>query len=100
MGLTPAASGSIRFGGKEIATTPTHIITRMGVALVPQGRQIFHTLTVEEYLTIGVRPTQPGERIALPRGPRPQAWRTRSCQGIVLDEAGEPAGRFRCRPIR
>jgi branched-chain amino acid transport system ATP-binding protein len=60
MGLTPAASGSIRLGGEEIAGTPTHVITRMGVGLVPQGRQIFPTLTVEENLTIGVRPTQQG----------------------------------------
>jgi branched-chain amino acid transport system ATP-binding protein len=61
MGLTPAASGSIRLDGVEITATPTHVITRMGVGLVPQGRLIFPTLTVEENLTIGVRPSTHGE---------------------------------------
>ncbi len=61
MGLTPAAAGAIRLDGVDITATPTHVITRMGVGLVPQGRLIFPTLTVEENLTIGVRPTTQGE---------------------------------------
>jgi len=61
MGLTPAASGSIVLDGVDITTTPTHVITRMGVGLVPQGRLIFSTLTVEENLTIGVRPSHQGD---------------------------------------
>jgi branched-chain amino acid transport system ATP-binding protein len=60
-GLTPAASGSILLGGVDITATPTHVITRMGVGLVPQGRLIFPTLTVEENLTIGVRPSSQGD---------------------------------------
>ena len=60
MGLTPAAAGSIVLAGVEITAAPTHRITRMGVGLVPQGRLIFPTLTVEENLTIGVRPSRPG----------------------------------------
>jgi len=60
-GLTPAASGSIVFDGVDITATPTHLITRMGVGLVPQGRLIFPTLTVEENLTIGVRSGRKGE---------------------------------------
>jgi branched-chain amino acid transport system ATP-binding protein len=60
-GLTPAASGSIVFDGVDITATPTHLITRMGVGLVPQGRLIFPTLTVEENLTIGVRSGRQGE---------------------------------------
>jgi branched-chain amino acid transport system ATP-binding protein len=56
-GLTPAASGSILLDGVEITATPTHVISRMGVGLVPQGRMMFPTLTVEENLTIGVRPS-------------------------------------------
>ena len=57
MGLTPAASGSIVLAGVDITATPTHLITRMGVGLVPQGRLIFPTLTVEENLMIGVDPS-------------------------------------------
>ena len=61
MGLTPPASGSIVLGGVDITTTSTHLITRMGVGLVPQGRLIFPTLTVAENLTIGVHPSHQGE---------------------------------------
>jgi len=60
-GLTPAASGSILLDGVEISATPTHLISRMGVGLVPQGRMMFPTLTVEENLTIGVRPSHQGD---------------------------------------
>jgi len=60
-GLTPAASGAILLDGVDITATPTHLITRMGVGLVPQGRLIFPTLTVEENLTIGVRPSRRGD---------------------------------------
>jgi branched-chain amino acid transport system ATP-binding protein len=59
-GLTPAASGSIVLDGIDITATPTHLITRMGVGLVPQGRLIFPTLTVEENLMIGVRASHQG----------------------------------------
>jgi branched-chain amino acid transport system ATP-binding protein len=55
MGLTPAASGSISFDGVDITALSTHLISRMGVGLVPQGRMIFPTLTAQENLTIGVR---------------------------------------------
>lgn len=50
LGLTPARSGSIRFRGERIqGLSPDHI-ARMGVALVPEGRQIFPNLTVQENL--------------------------------------------------
>ena len=60
MGLTPAAAGAIVLAGVNITATATHRITRMGVGLVPQGRMIFPTLTVEENLTIGVRAAAQG----------------------------------------
>ena len=60
MGLTPAASGSIVFDEVDITAAPTHVIARMGVGLVPQGRMIFPTLTVEENLTLGARPGSDG----------------------------------------
>lgn len=50
LGLTPARSGSIRFRGERIEDLSPDRIARMGVALVPEGRQIFPNLTVQENL--------------------------------------------------
>jgi branched-chain amino acid transport system ATP-binding protein len=50
MGLTPARSGAIRFAGVEVRTLPSHRIAKLGVGLVPEGRQIFPNLTVRENL--------------------------------------------------
>ncbi len=50
MGMTPARGGSIRFRGEAIAAHSSDRIARMGVALVPEGRQIFPNLTVRENL--------------------------------------------------
>jgi branched-chain amino acid transport system ATP-binding protein len=50
LGLTPPRSGSIRFRGERIDGVSPDRIARMGVALVPEGRQIFPNLTVEENL--------------------------------------------------
>ena len=55
-GLTPARSGRIVFNGNEITHLPPHTICRMRVSLVPQGRRIFSSLTVEENLAIAVCP--------------------------------------------
>ncbi|MEX0842242.1 MAG: ABC transporter ATP-binding protein [Xanthobacteraceae bacterium] len=48
MGFTPAKAGSLRFGGEEIRGLPPHRIARLGIGLVPEGRQIFPNLTVRE----------------------------------------------------
>ncbi|MDJ0805073.1 MAG: ABC transporter ATP-binding protein [Desulfobacterales bacterium] len=48
MGLTPARNGRIIFDGTEIHRLPSHAIARMGIGLVPEGRQIFPNLTVHE----------------------------------------------------
>ncbi|AWL92313.1 MULTISPECIES: ABC transporter ATP-binding protein [Bradyrhizobium] len=50
MGLTPARSGSIRFAGAEVRQLPSYRIAKLGVGLVPEGRQIFPNLTVRENL--------------------------------------------------
>jgi branched-chain amino acid transport system ATP-binding protein len=50
MGLTPAKSGSIRFLGRRIESLRPDRVARGGVALVPEGRQIFPNLTVRENL--------------------------------------------------
>ncbi len=50
MGLTPAAAGSIRFGGEDIRALPSYRVAQRGIGLVPEGRQIFPTLTTRENL--------------------------------------------------
>ncbi|MDD1530537.1 ABC transporter ATP-binding protein [Bradyrhizobium sp. WBOS7] len=50
MGLTPARAGSIRFAGAEVRLLPSYRIAKLGVGLVPEGRQIFPNLTVRENL--------------------------------------------------
>ena len=50
MGLTPARSGTIRFAGAEVRQLPSYRIAKLGVGLVPEGRQIFPNLTVRENL--------------------------------------------------
>jgi len=50
MGLMPAARGTISFEGQEIQSLPSYAIARLGLGLVPEGRQIFGTLTVKENL--------------------------------------------------
>ncbi|MCG8421839.1 MAG: urea ABC transporter ATP-binding subunit UrtE [Proteobacteria bacterium] len=54
MGLVTSASGSIRLDGRELAGTPVELRVRSGIAYVPQGRQIFPRLTVEENLRLGL----------------------------------------------
>jgi branched-chain amino acid transport system ATP-binding protein len=50
MGLTPPAAGSIRFAGVELAALPSYRIAKLGLGLVPEGRQIFPNLTARENL--------------------------------------------------
>jgi branched-chain amino acid transport system ATP-binding protein len=50
MGLTPASSGKILFSDQETQQLPSFKIARLGIGLVPEGRQIFPNLTVRENL--------------------------------------------------
>src|SRR5437660_4724056 len=50
MGLTPARAGSIRFAGREIRGLPAYRVAKLGLGLVPEGRQIFPNLSVRENL--------------------------------------------------
>jgi branched-chain amino acid transport system ATP-binding protein len=50
MGLTPARAGAIRFAGAEVRSLPPYRIAKLGIGLVPEGRQIFPNLTVRENL--------------------------------------------------
>jgi branched-chain amino acid transport system ATP-binding protein len=50
LGLTRARAGSIRFKGREIRALPAYRVAKLGIGLVPEGRQIFPNLTVRENL--------------------------------------------------
>lgn len=54
MGLLPAASGKIMFNGIDLTRTAPETRARAGIGYVPQGREIFPQLTVEENLRIGL----------------------------------------------
>ncbi len=63
MGLVPAARGSIHFNGAEITRAPSYDRVRAGIGFVPQGREIFPRLTVEENLLMGLATRPRGEPI-------------------------------------
>ena len=50
MGLTRASAGSIRFAGQEIRELPAYRVAKLGIGLVPEGRQVFANLTARENL--------------------------------------------------
>ena len=52
-GLLPAPPGSVAFSGQPIGGLPPHVIVRLGIAMVPEGRCLFPSLNVEENLLIG-----------------------------------------------
>ncbi|MBK1837134.1 ABC transporter ATP-binding protein [Azospirillum sp. YIM B02556] len=64
MGLIPRWGGGVNFNGRGIDRMPPHRVARLGVGLVPEGRQIFPTLTVEENLVA----------TAAARGEGPARW--------------------------
>jgi len=53
VGLRQVSSGQIAYRGKDITRSPAHEVNRMGISLVPEGRQLFPLLTVEENLLMG-----------------------------------------------
>ena len=63
MGLVPAKSGSLAFGGKDITTLTPYARARLGIGYVPQGREIFPRLTVEENLRMGLATKRRGAAI-------------------------------------
>ena len=66
MGLVPVASGSIAFEGRDLTRATSYNRVRAGMGYVPQGREIFPRLTVEENLLMGLA-TCPGGTPIPPR---------------------------------
>ena len=55
-GLIHAMAGGIRFNGRDIGNVPAHAIASLGLALVPEGRQLFPEHTVRENLNLAPIP--------------------------------------------
>jgi urea transport system ATP-binding protein len=65
MGVTPIHSGAILFNGEDISKAPSNVRAAHGIAYVPQGREIFPRLTVEENLLMGMA-TKPSRAAVVP----------------------------------
>lgn len=67
MGLLPAASGEIVFAGGDLRAQPPEARARFGIGYVPQGREVFPQLTVEENLQLGLGVRRNGTRTIPPK---------------------------------
>jgi urea transport system ATP-binding protein len=66
MGVVPAATGEVSFGGHDLTPARPYARARAGIGYVPQGREIFPRLTVEENLEMGLA-TRPRASSVPPR---------------------------------
>jgi branched-chain amino acid transport system ATP-binding protein len=55
LGLTAVSAGTVQVAGKDVTRWPSHRVARAGVGWVPEGRQIFAGLTIEENLLVSAR---------------------------------------------
>lgn len=60
MGLLPPTAGDVVLNGVNLAGRPAHEISRSGIGYVPEDRQIFRNLSVEENLRLGMHPAKAG----------------------------------------
>ena len=67
VGFTHTRRGTITFGGQQITDRPAYEIARLGIGLVPQGRKIFPTLTVQENMTLAASKKVRGDGWSLER---------------------------------
>jgi len=61
LGLVPPRSGHVYFDGEDIGKLPTWKRMRRDIAYVPEGRGMFHNLTVKEHLQMAARPGSDGQ---------------------------------------
>ena len=62
LGLSAPSAGTVRIHGLAMTAAKPHLVARQGIALVPEGRGIFATLTVREHLVMAARPGRGGRR--------------------------------------
>ena len=60
LGIVPPRSGHVYFDGQDISNLPTWKRMRRDIAYVPEGRGMFHNLTVKEHLQMAARPDSNG----------------------------------------
>ena len=86
-GLLPRPAAAVRLDGRDIGALPAYEIVKLGIALVPEGRRLFSSLSVEENLLVGAY----GRRIDGP-------WNLETRLSAFSDAAGAPprADRRRC----
>jgi branched-chain amino acid transport system ATP-binding protein len=73
-GLHDAATGDVVFAGERLLGAPAHAIVRRGIALVPEGRRIFPSLTVDENLRVAEDQHRRARRPAAPRWTRDRVY--------------------------
>jgi branched-chain amino acid transport system ATP-binding protein len=59
-GLLDPAAGTVRYDGADLRRVPAHRRVGLGIAMVPEGRRVFPSLTVEENLLVGARTGRKG----------------------------------------
>jgi len=52
-GLLPRPPSAVRLDGRDIGALPAYDVVKLGIALVPEGRRLFSSLSVEENLLVG-----------------------------------------------
>ncbi|MBB5389871.1 MULTISPECIES: urea ABC transporter ATP-binding subunit UrtE [unclassified Herbaspirillum] len=67
MGVLPVARGNVTFDGHDITKLKPHQRAKLGIAYVPQGREIFARLTVEENMLMGMA-TKSGRKASMIKG--------------------------------
>ncbi|HEY8703192.1 MAG TPA: ABC transporter ATP-binding protein [Gaiellaceae bacterium] len=86
MGVVGLASGDVRLGGRSLRGLSPENVARLGVALVPEGRHVYASLTVEENLRLGLAARRSREGLA-----EDLAW-VRRLFPVVEEFAGRNAG--------
>ena len=66
MGLLKPSAGSVSFAGRELRGQAPNVVARAGIALVPEGRQVFPNLSVDEHLTAFHRSSPSGVKTWTP----------------------------------
>jgi branched-chain amino acid transport system ATP-binding protein len=84
-GLMARTTGTVAFDGRPLDGVPTHRRLGLGIAMVPEGRRIFPSLTVEENLLVGAHRSRPGP------------WNVRRVLEVfpaLADKRGRPGSRL------
>ena len=85
-GVVPAAAGRVAFEGRDLLALPAAARAHLGIAHVPEGRQVFKTLTVQENLEMGAYPPQGRARF------RQALDRIHALFPVLAERAGQLAG--------